>query len=107
MTRVPIIAAVALFFLTISCPLRAQQTGSAIEIRSLNGGGAFVSHNLRDNTSTGTNGVFINYKGTVLIADSVFLDNNSGLAIADGKVRIQQGDQLWVGEHIRYNFNTH
>jgi lipopolysaccharide assembly outer membrane protein LptD (OstA) len=107
MTRVPIIAAVALFFLTISCPLRAQQTGSAIEIRSLNGGGTFVSHNLRDNTSSGTNGVFINYKGTVLIADSVFLDNNSGLAIADGKVRIQQGDQLWVGEHIRYNFNTH
>ncbi len=27
--------------------------------------------------------------------------------MADGHVRIESGDQIWVGEHIRYNFKTH
>jgi hypothetical protein len=26
---------------------------------------------------------------------------------ADGHVRIESGEQLWVGEHVRYNFKTH
>ena len=55
----------------------------------------------------GTNGVYINYNGTVLTADSASWDQNSGEAIADGHVHIQQGDQVWVGEHVRYNLNTH
>jgi len=108
MTRLPIIVAAALFLLLTSCLVRAQETSSAIEIKTLkNDGGTYVTHDMRNNTATGTNGVFINYNGTVLIADSVFVDENSGQAIADGKVRIQQGEQLWTGEHIRYNFKTH
>jgi LPS-assembly protein len=35
------------------------------------------------------------------------VDRNSGEAIADGHVHIQQGDQVFVGEHVRYNFHTH
>ena len=31
----------------------------------------------------------------------------TGEVVADGHVRIEQGDQIWVGEHIRYNFKTH
>ena len=27
--------------------------------------------------------------------------------VADGNVRIESAEQLWVGEHIRYNFKTH
>lgn len=107
MTRLPIIIAAALFFLTLSCPVRAQQTDSSIDIQSLRGEGTYIARDMRNNTATGTNGVFISYKGTVLTADSVFVDENSGQAIADGHVHIQQGDQLWIGEHMRYNFLTH
>ena len=51
--------------------------------------------------------VFINYNGTVLIADSVTVNETTKDAFADGNVRIQQGDQIWIGEHIRYNLDTH
>ncbi|HWD92760.1 MAG TPA: hypothetical protein VG938_10455 [Verrucomicrobiae bacterium] len=66
-----------------------------------------VTWDLRNNTGRGTNGVFIDYNGTVLTADGVFLNRNSGEAIADGHVHIQQGDQLFVSDHARYNFRTH
>src|SRR5205807_1866294 len=38
--------------------------------------------------------------------DSVFVDEVSHDALANGSVRIQQGGQIWLGEHIRYNFET-
>lgn len=108
MTRLPIIVAAALFFLAVCPSLHAQeQSDSTFEIRSLQNGGTGAIYDLRNNTAHGTNGVFIDYHGTILIADSVFVDRNSNEAIADGHVRIQQGDEIWVGDHIRYNFNTH
>src|ERR1700755_254806 len=106
MTRLPIIIAAALFFLTISCSVRARPTAD-LDIHSLNGEGTYISRDMQNSTATGTNGVFINYNGTVLTADSVFVDEKSGQATADGKVHIQQGDQVWIGEHMRYNFLTH
>ena len=30
----------------------------------------------------------------------------TGEVVADGAVRIQRDEQIWVGEHIRYNFKT-
>jgi lipopolysaccharide assembly outer membrane protein LptD (OstA) len=108
MTRLPIIVAAAIFFFVTSLSLHAQsEMNSPLEIRSLRNGETSVFWSLRNNTGRGTNGVFINYNGTVLVADSVFLDRNTGQAIADGHVRIQQGDQLFVGEHMQYNFQTH
>ena len=44
---------------------------------------------------------------TVLMADSASVNKETGEAVADGHVRIEQGDQIWIGEHIRYNFKTH
>src|SRR5690348_9189501 len=108
MTRLPIIVAAALFFFAVCVTLHAQeQPDSAFEIRSLQNGGTSAIYDLRNNTAHGTNGVFIDYHGTILTADSVFVDRNSGEAIADGHVRIQQGDEIWAGDHMRYNFNTH
>lgn len=107
MTRLLNILAVAVFLLAVSFSLHAQeQTNSEIEIQSLHGETG-VRYNLRERTATGTNGVFINYKGTVLIADSVTVNETNGDAFADGNVRIQQGDQIFAGDHVRYNFNTH
>ena len=41
------------------------------------------------------------------MADSASVDQQTGEVVADGHVRIEQGDQIWTGEHIRYNFKTH
>ncbi len=107
MTRLPITLAVALCSFVICFSLRAQQeTNSPIEILSLHGDTS-IRYDRKSQTATGTNGVFINYNGSILTADSVSLDELSHEATADGSVRIQQGGQLWVGDHIRYNFDTH
>ena len=55
---------------------------------------------------TGTNGVFVKYGGAVLTADVVSVNKQTADVLADGNVRIESGDQLWVGDHIRYNFKT-
>ncbi|HLX70953.1 MAG TPA: LPS assembly protein LptD [Verrucomicrobiae bacterium] len=80
---------------------------SPIEIRSLRGEGTGVTYDRKTQVATGTNGVFINYEGSVLIGDSVSINEITGDAVADGSVRIQRDDQIWVGEHMRYNFITH
>ncbi len=58
-----------------------------------------------------TNGVYFNHPdktGNVAVtADSAMIDPKSGEIHADGHVRIESGDQLWVGDHIDYNFVTH
>ena len=59
------------------------------------------------NTAVGTNGVFVKYGTAVLTADSVTVNQDTGEAEADGHVHIESGDQIWVGEHITYNFKTH
>ena len=42
-----------------------------------------------------------------LTADSAFVDTKTGDVEADGHVRIDSADMLWMGEHIHYNFKTH
>src|SRR5215510_6820205 len=54
----------------------------------------------------GTNGVYFQYAGTLLNADSMSINPDSGQILADGAVRIQHEEQLWVGEHMAYNFKT-
>ena len=56
---------------------------------------------------TGTNGIYVHYGRATLTADTAVLDPKSGEVVADGHVRIESGDMLWVGDHIRYNFLTH
>lgn len=62
-----------------------------------------------DGTITATNGIYVNYNEgvVVLTADSAFVDTKTADVDADGHVRIQSSDMLWVGEHIHYNFKTH
>jgi lipopolysaccharide assembly outer membrane protein LptD (OstA) len=54
----------------------------------------------------GTNGVLVRYGNAVVTADRITIDRKSEEVIGDGKVRIQEEGQLWVGELIRYNFRT-
>ena len=65
----------------------------------------------RTGIATGTGGVIFISGNAVLSADKVTLvrdanDENSGEVLAEGKVRIQRGQQIWIGESIRYNFVT-
>jgi len=66
-----------------------------------------LDYDMANGTAKGTNGVFVKYGTTTLTADSGTLDTKSGEMVADGHVRIESADQLWIGDHIRYNFKTH
>lgn len=65
----------------------------------------------RTGVAAGTGGVIIVSNDAVLSADKVqFVRDadqlDSGEVIAEGKVRIQRGEQIWIGDSIRYNFVT-
>lgn len=53
-----------------------------------------------------TNGVLVKYEGSVLTADRIRINLNSGESVAEGKVRIEHDDLTWIGEQIHYNFKT-
>jgi hypothetical protein len=56
--------------------------------------------------SSGTNGVFVHYGNVVLTADGASVNSKTYDVQADGNVRIQDGDEVWVGDHITYNFKS-
>lgn len=49
----------------------------------------------------------LQYKDATLMADSVKWNPATGEVIAEGRVRIQQAGQMWIGDHIIYNLKTH
>ena len=110
MRKFPTIAALVFLFAAISFSSLAQEQPSW-EMWALNqivpGTPDTGVVDIIGNMMTGTNGVCIRYGGAVLTADSVSVDRDTGEAVADGHVRITQGTEIWVGEHITYNFKTH
>jgi lipopolysaccharide assembly outer membrane protein LptD (OstA) len=102
------IAALILFAAIFPLPVMAEEP-LAIEVQSLNQivpGGPEGSVTITSTSATGTNGVFARYGDTTLTADSATVDFQTGETVADGRVRIEQGEQIWLGEHINYNFKT-
>ena len=105
----PAIAALALLCVVFPFLALAQEPPTW-DIRALNQiipGVSVGSIMMQGDTVIGTNGVYVKYGPTVLTADTVSLNQQSGEVVADGHVHIETGEQLWVGEHIRYNFKTH
>src|SRR5215475_13318314 len=92
-------------FLAVS---EAQQAGeTTIEIEALSHrpeDGAVV--NIQTGMAIATNGVIVRYGDAVLTAERVAVNYAQFEVIADGDGRIQQGEQVWVSQHIRYNFKT-
>jgi LPS-assembly protein len=119
MTKLPAALIALLACVAVFSPAASAQQGKDIDFGELsqllpNVGGTQVkvrhwSYNDANKTLLGTNGVYINYgQGeAVLTADTVAFNYNTYEAEADGQVRIETSDMLWVGEHIRYNFKTH
>ena len=111
MRKIPAIAALA--FLSVIFPFVVlAQEPEAWEVQALNqivpgSPVGKIDFYPASNTAVGTNGVFIKYGTAVLTADSATVNQETGEAVADGHVRIESGEQIWVGEHITYNFKTH
>lgn len=76
-----------------------------IRIRGVSGESE-VDWDLATGTATATNGVMVSYGNAFLVADRVRVSQETGEVEAEGHVRIQNEDQIWVGENIRYNFKT-
>jgi lipopolysaccharide assembly outer membrane protein LptD (OstA) len=111
MRKFPAISAL-IFFAALFPSVSFAQEQSSWEVMALNQvvPGAPVGNVVYDMSSGlahGTNGVCVRYGGSVLTADSATLNQQTGEAIADGNVRIEEGEQIWLGEHIRFNFKTH
>jgi LPS-assembly protein len=104
MSQLRAIFVLVLCALALPGVLRAQQQPE-LEIETLTEQG-WVEYDYETGLGTGTNGVMVRYADTVLTADRVSVNRATQVVIAEGMVRIQHGDQVWVGEHIRYNFKT-
>jgi len=99
-------AILTLVLCAVAVPLATQaQQEPVIEIQSLADDG-YVEYYEDTGMFVATNGVIVKYDKAVLTADRASGNYMTKEVVADGRVRIQQGDQVWVGEHIRYNFGT-
>src|ERR1041384_298165 len=108
MTRLGCILTLALAWVGLPWPARAQEVPRVkLTIQPLvpGDGGVVVENGIA--TASSSNGVLVVYGEAVLTAQQVAVNEQSGDVIADGDVRIQQGDELYVSQHIRYNFKTH
>ena len=111
MRKLPAIAPL-IFFIAVFPFVSSAQQEPSWEIQALNriipgmpeGG---FEYDLSSGLAHGTNGIYVKYGDATLSADSAALNQQTGDIVADGHVRIESGDQIWVGEHIRYNFKTH
>jgi len=69
--------------------------------------GAVGIMDLRTGQITYTNGVLVRYSDTVLTAEKIHLNQQTGETYAEGDVIIlREGAQVWRGERISYNFKT-
>ncbi len=109
MRRSSAIAALVLFAAMFSLSARAQEPLPWVveALHQVIPAAPVGDISFSDGVYYGTNGVFVQCGNTNLMADSARVNIQTGEAVADGHVRIQEGDMLWVGEHITYNFKTH
>lgn len=96
--RAFLLAAACLF----SFVATAAENETKWDIKSLGEPG--FTFNINTGIGTATNGVIITYGDTKLTANRLRLDRNSGQAQAEGTVVLQNGNNLWQGEKIEYNF---
>lgn len=104
MTRLRLMFLLALGALALASAARAQQQ-PAWEMEALTDEG-YAEFDFQTGLGRGTNGVLVRYGNAFLTADQVTVNQQTGEVAAEGQVRLQNEDQLWIGEHIRYNFKT-
>jgi LPS-assembly protein len=108
MKQLSAIALICLLFLAFAASAQEEQSWEVLALSRIIPGTieGKVDYDPVSGTASGTNGLYVRFGNTSLIANSATVDMNSGDVAADGDVRIESGDALWVGDHIRYNFKT-
>lgn len=103
----PIVFLLALssFAQTPTATAPAPQPDTPIDIESLTSE-TRVEYNFSNDVATATGGVLVRYGETVMTAERATVNQKTSEVLAEGRVRIQQGDQLYAGERILYNFHT-
>jgi lipopolysaccharide assembly outer membrane protein LptD (OstA) len=108
MTCRSVIVSIALCLFALRTSVHAQQESVEWSITSLSKGpGSEAMIDYQSQIAIATNGVLIKYGQVVLTARQAAVHLTTGEVVADGDVRIQQGDQLWASQHVNYNFKTH
>jgi LPS-assembly protein len=64
-----------------------------------------TTYDVNTGIGVGTN-VTVKYGGTTLTADYAQVNQNSGLAVAQGHVLLQREGDIWRGDSLQYNFKT-
>src|SRR5580704_8621822 len=107
MRKFPAIA--LLLFWAMVCISRAEESSPELiqGIDQVIPGGPVgnIGYDFTTDTVTGTN-IFIQHGDITLMADQATYDRQNGEVVADGHVRIQQGTQMWIGNHVTYNIKT-
>ena len=107
MKLLPAIAALIFLAAAVS-PVVLAQEQQALEFGALTQiipGSPAGSVGGTEDLVTATNS-YLKYGDTFLTADRWTIHPQSGDVEADGHVRIEQSGELWVGEHVNYNYKT-
>src|SRR5262245_17528055 len=94
-------------FLVCACGLlpmtNAAERPKTFDIEAEEG---VTTFNFATGEITYTNGVVVKYGDATLSARRARLNQETGEVLAEGSVRLQQGNEVWFGERIEYNFKT-
>jgi lipopolysaccharide assembly outer membrane protein LptD (OstA) len=86
--------------------LLAQQQASLPWTITALPGGSDIEYDTDTHLVTSTNGVMVSFGNAVLTAQRIKANPSTGEVVADGRVRVQEGEQIWANEHLTYNFKT-
>jgi len=101
---------ICLFFLLLlpvaALPVAAAEEAEEqeIEIEAIKPGE--IRYNYETGIAIATNDFVVRYKGAVLTAQRGQLNEKAGEVAAEGAVNLQDGNQVWRGERLQYNFLT-
>ena len=101
---------ICLFFLLLlpgaALPVVAAEEAEepGIEIEAIKPGE--IRYNYETGIAIATNDFVVRYKGAVLTAQRGQLNEKAGEVAAEGAVNLQDGNQVWRGERLQYNFLT-
>ncbi|HEX5221796.1 MAG TPA: LPS assembly protein LptD [Verrucomicrobiae bacterium] len=104
-TIAALILLAAIVFAQTSIGFGQEKPQRRLEIKALTEEGR-GEYSEESRTFVATNGIMVVYGDLVLTADRARGNMTTGEIVAEGHVRLQRDQLVWVGENIRYNFLT-
>src|SRR5436190_19592592 len=103
MTRLRVILTFAALCSALPFAFAAQAQTNEDKIETISGD---FYYDVRTDVATYTNGVQLKWNNAELSADHAWVNTKTGDTTAEGRVRIQRDNQVFVGERMQYNFKT-